>query len=329
MQSLWRRSRDKRSTKLAKERSEANALLNQEVHTHAAVHRLRKHLLLERGHEDVERVGLRDKFWTDIYHHALTARWPTFIYVSVIFYILINLLFALLYLCVPGQVSGLGENKLLSLFFFSVQTLSTVGYGGMVPTGGFANAVVAVEVLIGMMINALATGLVFARFARPRARLMFSQKAVIASENGIPALSLRIANLRSSVILAVDVEVALSRLVMTSSGHLARQFDPLPLVQSHMPMLRFAHVLAHVIGPESPLHGKDIAALEREEAEIVVTVTGTDEALGQTVFARTAYSFKHVEHNHRFVDILVSHPSGRIVVDYSRFHDIEEAQAAH
>lgn len=301
-------------------------MLNQDIHTHEAAHRLRKHLLLERGHEDVERIGVRDKFWTDIYHHALTARWPTFLYASVVFYVLINLLFALLYLCAPGQVSGLGENKLLSLFFFSVQTFSTVGYGGMVPVGSFANGVVAVEVLIGMMINALATGLVFARFARPRARIMFSQKAVIASENGIPALSLRIANLRTSVILAVDVEVTLSRLVMTPSGHLVRRFDPLPLLQSHAPMLRFAQVLAHVIGPESPLHGKDIATLEREEAEIVVTVTGTDEALGQTVFARTAYSFKHVEHNRRFVDILVSHPNGRIVVDYSRFHDIEESK---
>lgn len=301
-------------------------MLNQDVHTHEAVHHLRKHLLMERGHEVIERIGLRDKFWADIYHHALTARWVTFIYTSVIFYVLINLLFALLYLYAPEQVSGLGENTLLSLFFFSVQTLSTVGYGVMAPTGGYANGVVAVEVLIGMMINALATGLVFARFARPRARIMFSQKAVIGSENGIPAMSLRIANLRTSVILAVDVEVALSRLVMSPSGHLVRKLEPLPLLQSHFPIVRFAQVVAHVIGPESPLHGKDVDALKREEAEIVVTVTGTDEALGQTVFARTAYHFEHIQRNHRFVDILVSHPNGRIVVDYSRFHDIEEAQ---
>ncbi|MFT9332061.1 MAG: ATP-sensitive potassium channel protein, partial [Acetobacter persici] len=188
----------------------------------------------------------------------------------------------------------------------------------------YANVIVTFEVLIGMMINALATGVVFARFARPRARIMFSNKAVISNENGIPALCIRIANMRLSVILSVDVEVSLSRLVLSENGHLVRQFDQLLLVQSHVPVLRFAFVMAHVIGPESPLHGKSMAELEKEEAEIVVTVTGTDEALGQTVFARTAYRFDHVHHNHRFVDIVLSRPDGKIAVDYTRFHDIEQ-----
>lgn len=123
---------------------------------------------------------------------------------------------------------------------------------------------------------------------------------------------------------SVDVEVALSRLVMGENGHLVRKFDQLLLVQSHVPVLRFAFVMAHVIGPDSPLHGKTMAELEAEEAEIIVTVTGTDEALGQTVFARTAYRFDRVRNNHRFVDIVVSRPDGRIAVDYTRFHDVEQ-----
>lgn len=324
MKSLWRRFKEKRNARALNQYSKANALLKQDVSTRDAEQRVRVHTLMENGHADVERVGVRDKFWEDIYHHALTAKWPMFIYFSVVFYVLINLFFALLYRMAPEQISGVGDHPLRSLFFFSVQTLSTVGYGGMVPVGGYANTIVSVEVLIGMMINALATGIVFARFARPRARLMFSKNAVISNESGVPALCLRIANLRASVILAVDVEVALSRLVMSESGHLVRQFDQLLLVQSHIPILRFAHVMAHVIGADSPLHGRKIEELELEEAEVVVTVTGTDEALGQTVFARTAYRFTHVQHNHRFVDILVSGPDGRIVVDYTRFHDIEE-----
>ncbi len=293
--------------------------------TKEAMRRFRAHALVEeKGHRDVVRVGLSDSVWTDLYHHALTASWTAFVYTSVIFYFLINLFFALLYLIAPSQVTGDGQHTLLSLFFFSVQTLSTVGYGGMVPVGPYANIVVSFEVLVGMMINALATGVVFARFARPRARIMFSNTAVISNENGIPALCIRIANLRLSVILSVDVEVSLSRLVMSENGHLVRQFDQLLLVQSHVPVLRFAFVMAHVIGPESPLHGKSMAELEKEEAEIVVTVTGTDEALGQTVFARTAYRFDRVHHNHRFVDIVLSRPDGRIAVDYTRFHDIEK-----
>ncbi|BAH99035.1 ATP-sensitive potassium transporter [Acetobacter pasteurianus NBRC 101655] len=293
--------------------------------TREAAKRFRAHALVEeKGHHDVVRVGLKDSVWTDLYHHALTASWPAFTAVAVFSYLLINFIFALLYMVAPDQITSDGQHTLLSLFFFSVQTLSTVGYGGMTPVGIYANAIVSLEVFIGMMLTAVATGLLFARFARPRARIMFSNTAVVSSESGIPALCIRIANLRVSVILSVDVEVALSRLVMGENGHLVRKFDQLLLVQSHVPVLRFAFVMAHVIGPDSPLHGKTMAELEAEEAEIIVTVTGTDEALGQTVFARTAYRFDRVRNNHRFVDIVVSRPDGRIAVDYTRFHDVEQ-----
>lgn len=341
MKSMWRRLKDKREARLAARYTpldevavpeDAKTGSHHKLHlsTKEAVRRFKAHALVEeKTHRDIVRVGLRDSIWTDFYHHALTASWPAFAYSAVIFYFLINLFFALLYWIAPDQVTGDGQHTLLSLFFFSVQTLSTVGYGGMVPVGLYSNTVVSFEVLAGMMINALATGVVFARFARPRARIMFSNTAVISNENGVPALCIRIANLRVSVILSVDVEVALSRLVMSKNGHLVRQFDQLLIVQSHVPVLRFAFVMAHVIGPDSPLHGKTVAELEQEEAEIVVTVTGTDEALGQTVFARTAYRFDHVRHNHRFVDIVVSRPDGRISVDYTRFHDIEEHATHH
>ncbi|MCX2560038.1 ion channel [Acetobacter farinalis] len=334
MRSLLRQLKEKREARLTARYNKLDdaPLQNtngtgKKVHftTKEAIRRFRAHALVEeKSHRDIVRVGLTDSVWTDLYHHALTISWPSFAALSVVFYFLVNLFFALLYLIVPMQVTGTGQHGLLSLFFFSVQTLSTVGYGGMVPVGTTANVIVSFEVLAGMMINALATGVVFARFARPRARIMFSNKAVISSENGVPALCIRIANMRLSVILSVDVEVALSRLVMSENGHLVRQFDQLLLVQSHVPVLRFAFVMAHVIGPESPLYGKSMAELDKETAEIVVTVTGTDEALGQTVFARTAYRFDLVHHNHRFVDIVAPRPDGRIAVDYTRFHDIEK-----
>ena len=293
--------------------------------SHDVMRRFRDHMLAnEKSHSDIIRVGVKDSVWTDLYHHALTASWPAFMAIAVVTYLLVNLFFALLYAVAPDQISNLGPHTLLSLFFFSVQTLSTVGYGGMTPVGSYANTIVSVEVFLGMMVTALMTGVIFARFARPRARVMFSDKAVISNEGGIPALCVRIANQRISVILSVDIEVALSRLVMSDSGHLVRKFDQLLLVQSHVPVLRFAFVLAHVIGPDSPLHGKTPAGLEAQSAEIIITVTGTDEALGQTVFARTAYRFDRVHHNHRFVDIVLSRPDGRIAVDYSRFHDVEE-----
>nr|WP_173572119.1 ion channel [Acetobacter oeni] len=307
------------------------------ISTKEAVRRFRKHALDEKEHGDVVRVGLKDALWSDLYHHALTANWFMFTLWAVGFYIAINLFFAVLFAMVPDQVTAPHPPSLLDLFFFSVQTLSTVGYGVMAPSGPVANTIVSLEVLIGMMINALATGAVFARIARPRARIIFSNKAVISDENGVPALCIRIANCRRSVILSLDVEVALSRLTVTHDGHLVRQFEPLLLVQAHVPVLRFAFVLAHVITEASPLHKHTVRELDAEEGEIIVTVTGTDEAMGQTVFARTSYAFDRVMNNHRFVDIVASHPNGGISVDYSRFHDIEThapkdaaaAEAAH
>lgn len=297
--------------------------LRPRIHSRDAIRRLRAHVLEHKGHDNVERVGLKDSIWADFYHHTLTASWPTVVVWAIGLYVVVNLLFALLYALVPGQITCPHPPTLLDLFFFSVQTLSTVGYGVMAPTGPVANGIVSFEVLIGMMINALATGTIFARIARPRARVIFSSRAVISKENGIPALCIRIANCRKSVILSLDVEVALSRLILSPSGHLVRQFDQLLLVQSHVPVLRFAFVVAHVISPASPLANQTAEELREEEAEIIVTVTGTDEAMGQTVFARTAYGFDRILHNHRFVDIIDPRPDGGLSVDYSRFHETE------
>ncbi|MFT9331368.1 MAG: ion channel, partial [Acetobacter persici] len=168
MKSLFRHLKEKREAKLTARYNrlddtplEDTGKTGKKSHftTKEAIRRFRTHALVEeKAHRDVVRVGLSDSVWTDLYHHALTASWPSFVYWSVISYFLINLFFALLYLVAPGQVTGDSQHTLLSLFFFSVQTLSTVGYGGMVPVGPYANVILTFEVLIGMMINALATG---------------------------------------------------------------------------------------------------------------------------------------------------------------------------
>lgn len=281
------------------------------------------HKVEDQGHDTIVRVGQVDRIWSDFYHHALTAPWRTFFYCSLLVYVGVNLLFALLAMADSQGIKGADPHSFADFFFFSVQTLSTVGYGGMVPVSRTANLIATVEVLGGMMINALATGLIFARFSRPRARVMFSDKALILSENGQLHLDIRIANCRRSPILSVDVEFALARLIHTPSGRVVRQFDPLTLQQSHVPVLRFACTPTHVIDARSPLDGlteKDLAA---EEAEIIVSLTGTDEASGQTVFARSAYGFDRMLYNHRFVDIINAGPDGRITVDYTRFDQTE------
>ncbi|AHI26500.1 ATP-sensitive potassium channel protein [Komagataeibacter xylinus] len=286
------------------------------------------HRLEDNGHDTIVRVGQVDRIWSDFYHHALTAPWSTFFYGSLLVYVGINLLFALLYMADSNGISGTHPHSFADFFFFSVQTLSTVGYGGMIPTSHTANLIATVEVLGGMMINALATGLIFARFSRPRARVMFSDKALILHENNQLHLDIRIANCRRSPILSVDVEFALARLIRTPAGRVVRQFDPLPLQQAHVPVLRFACTPTHVIDENSPLYGMTEADLSAQEAEIIVSLTGTDEASGQTVFARSAYGFDRMLYNHRFVDIINAGPDGRITVDYTRFDQTESPQDA-
>ncbi|WP_246856547.1 ion channel [Acetobacter vaccinii] len=272
---------------------------------------------------DFVRIGLKDKVWGDLYHHAVTARWSVFALSVILTYLTINVVFALLYAAGPAHFTGLGSNRLLSLFFFSVQTLSTVGYGGMMPSGVYANSIVSLEVFFGMMLTALVTGVVFARFARPRAQLEFSRNVLVTTEGAVSSLCVRVVNMRLNVILAMDVEVALSRLVVSEDGHLVRRFDQLGLVQSHVPELRFGFILEHIIKPDSLLHDVALSELERKDAELIVTVTGVDKALGQTVFASETYRFDQVRRNCRFVDMMSSRPDGRITVDYSRLHDVE------
>lgn len=293
------------------------------ISTREAIRRFRAHAAHDKHTSNVVRIGVKDALWSDMYHHALTASWVSFCFWAFISYLVINLCFAGLYALIPDGVTSSRPLSFADLFFFSVQTLSTVGYGGMLPNGTAANVVVSFEVLLGMAINALAAGAVFARIARPKARIIFSNTSVISDETGVPVLCIRIANCRRSLILSVDAEIALSRLIVTHDGHLERRFEPLTLIQAHIPVLRYTFVLAHLVTESSPLHKHALEELKREEAEIIVTITGTDEAMGQTVFARTSYAFDKVFHNHRFVDIVHTRPNGGVAVDYSKFHDIE------
>jgi len=255
--------------------------------------------LEEQTHNNVVVTGLVDHFWSDLYHHALTISWRAFFCWSVLFFIGIHL--------------GL-----------------TVGYGGMTPTGTLANAMVSVEVFIAIMINALGTGLVFARFSRPTARVLFSNKAVVSTVDDTRMLSIRIANCRRSIILSMDMEMALARLVQGEGGRYFRRFDPLPLIQAHSPLLRFTTMATHVIDERSPLKGLKLDELRKEEAEIIITITGIDEVTSQSIFARTAYTFDNILHDHHFVDIIGIAQDGRISVDFSRFHHTEEhVPAAH
>ncbi|WP_122049288.1 ion channel [Asaia bogorensis] len=277
-----------------------------------------------RQRASVIRVGIGSNFWTDLYHHALTTSWPRFLGWSTIAYVAINLGFALLYRLCNAHINNTADLDMFSLFFFSVQTFSTVGYGVMAPTGHMANALVSVEALLGMMINALSTGVVFARFSRPRAQILFSHIGVISQRATPAALCIRLANSRKSAVLAMEAELSLSQFVIGEGGYPTRIFTRLALLQSQVPELRFTETLVHPIDSASPLAILSVEQLDATYAEILVTVRGTDEATGQAVLLQHGYDHAKMIKGMRFVDMVVRDPLGNYRVDYRRLHDIEQ-----
>ncbi len=196
--------------------------------------------------EAIRRVNLRTHWWQDAYHSTLTVRWPWFVACGSALYIAVNVLFALLYLLQPGSIANARPGSFADAFFFSVQCISTIGFGNFLPATLYANLLTTAEAIISLAIVALATGLVFARFSRPRARVMFARHAVVAPYNGTPTLTLRLGNERLSQILAAEVNVTLLRYERTARGRrVPTVLRPAAGTQPH------ARVRAHLHGHAS------------------------------------------------------------------------------
>ncbi len=271
----------------------------------------------------IRRVGMSDHPMRDIYHLALTISWARFLLVFLVLYLLVNLAFAGLYVADLGDISGARPGNFADAFFFSVQTLATIGYGGMTPADLYANILVTLESIVGITLVALATGLMFARFSRPTARVMFSEVAVIGPRDGVPTLMLRMANQRRNQILQANVVLSLLRDEMTEEGEVMRRFHDLKVQRASTPVFALSFTVMHEITPESPLYGETAQSLAAEDAELVISVTGIDETMSQTVHARHSWGANEIRFGHRFVDILGWLEDGSRAIDFTRFHDTE------
>lgn len=271
---------------------------------------------------DVVRKGVAHTKWRDYYHWLLILDWPQFFALTVASYIGTNTLFALLYLAGGDCIKNARPGSLFDAFFFSVQTMATIGYGAMYPSTDYANLLVSLEALVGLMGVAMGTGLMFARFSRPTARVLFSRVAVIAPHNGVPTLMLRVANERRNQILEAQVGVSLLRDEITLEGHFMRRFYDLKLVRSQTRTFALSWMVIHEIDESSPLYGVTPELMAQTETDIVVTITGIDETASQTVHARHYYITEEILWNMRFVDIFSKKPDGRRMLDFTRFHDV-------
>ena len=272
---------------------------------------------------NVVRLGVSSLHLADLYHWLLTLSWPKFFILIGLSYTVTNSLFALAYLAGGDCIANARHGSFKDAFYFSVQTMATIGYGSMYPRTDYANNIVCIQALFGLWGVAMITGLAFARFSKPTARVIFSRVAVIAPFNGVSTLMYRTANQRSNQILEAQQRVTLIRDEVTSDGDYMRRFYDLQLVRSQSPIFALTWTVMHVIDENSPLYKLTAKDLVEQQAEIVVTLTGLDETVSQTIHARHSFVASEILWNMRFVDILLRSPEGKRVVDYTRFHEVK------
>ena len=273
--------------------------------------------------EKILAVGLRPQPLADLYHSLLTARWWQFLLIVVVAYVSVNALFALVYLALGDAIEHARPGSFADAFFFSVQTMATVGYGNFWPRTTAANLLATAEMIMGGVGLALMAGLAFARFARPTARVLFSAVAVVRRWEGTPALMFRMANARSSQIVEAHVTVMLVRTERTAEGDVVRRLMDLRLLRAQHALFALTWTAVHPIDEVSPLRGEDPRSLAAREAVLVVSFAGFDENLATTVHARHTYLASDILFGRRLADVIQRGPRGERTIDYRRFHETE------
>lgn len=288
----------------------------------------RRRLLNPDGTFNVRRVGLPWAEAVSLYHSALTLTWPQFLGWVVLFFMGINLVFgALFFLCGDSALVGSGAVSMggdfARAFFFSVETFATIGYGNISPAGLFPHLLMTAEALVGVLAQALITGLFFARFARPTAAITFSRRAVIAPFKGGNALMIRMANRRKNELIELKASLSFSYLDGTGDQAL-RRYRPLILDRSQVTFFPLAWTIVHPITPASPLWGLDAAALVAKDAEILLLLSGIDDTFAATVHARTSYKPDQLDWGTRFTNIFnPPNAAGVMSLDISRLDETQ------
>lgn len=273
----------------------------------------------------IEFIRSNDTQWggRDLYRMVLALSWPRFLLMSLAVYVLVNSAFAGLYLLGGDCISGMEPRSFSGAFFFSVQTLSTVGYGHWYPTTLYGDLLTTVEIVVGLFLTAVVTGLVFVRFSRPMARLMFSDRMVIRSFDGTPSLQFRVANLQRQAMVEAEFRLLMVRKESVPEEDDIRRFYDLKLEISRMVMLPHALTIRHRIDETSPLAGVTRELLEQGKLRFMASMVCIDTVIQSPVQSQKHYIWNDVHFDHRFVEIYNELEEGRMEVNYGRFHEIE------
>ena len=263
--------------------------------------------------------------WRDAYQWLLGLTWPQFAAFVAAVYVVLNLIFAALFMIGGNSIAGLRPGSFPDSFFFSVQTLATVGYGHWYPQTLYGHIVTTIEIMSGVFLLAVMTGLIFVRFSRPIARILFSKSAVIAPLNGRPTLMVRIGNMRHHSLVETEFRIMLHRDEPLVEGGDFRYFYNLKLQFDRLALFPAALTLRHGIDEQSPLFGATPETLESARAILVVSVVGIDPVILASVQTQQDYLWRDIQFGQRFVEMYTPSGDGQLTVDYGRIHDTEPA----
>ncbi len=282
------------------------------------------------GTFNVHRSGFPFISTRNLYHLLLTMSWTQFLGLVLVLYFLSNIVFGLVYSSLgAGSLVDTSEIPTTSLFirgfFFSVQTFATIGYGTIHPVGTVANLLVTLESYYSLLVNALITGLVFARFSRPTAKIMFSEKAVVAPYRGINGFMFRLVNSRNSQLIELNAQVLFTRFT-EKDGQKIRQFDMLKLERDKVNFLPLGWTVVHPIDEDSPMFGMTEEDFEKSDAEILVMLNAMDETFAQIVHTRSSYKWKEVNFGYKFANLYNETKTNEpISIDIRKLSRIEKA----
>jgi inward rectifier potassium channel len=268
----------------------------------------------------VVQVGAPRGAWKDVYYGFLELPWSAFLVGLAGLYLLLNLGYAVLFALRPGSVSGARPGSLLDAFFFSVETMSTVGYGEMYPATLYGHVVVTIDVVTGVLLVPLATGLMIAKFTLPTARVLFSRNVIVSRFDGVPMLMFRIANFRKNQIIEACIKLTLLRDEETLEGHRLRRMVDLPLMRDSSPFFELSWTVMHPIDEGSPFYGMGPDDCRSQAAQLVAVLTGIDGTTSSTVYARHGYASADILFDHDFEDILEVKEDGTAKIDFRLFH---------
>ena len=281
-----------------------------------------KEVIVRFGDREIITEGLQLNFWADISHRCMTASWPSFIGGAALVFVVFNMLFGVLYWIGDQPISNVARNDYLDYLYFSIETLSTAGYGDMHPQTHYGHFVATVELFTGIFSMSVMTGLVFSRFARPQARLLFANNPVISIHEGKPTLMVRLANERHNIIGNATARLWGLKNIQSAEGQSLRRFTELSLLRNEHPALALSWTLYHVIDEHSPLYGLDADDMKAVGVTLMLVVSGYDVVAAQTIHARKLYDHTDIRFGQRYADILENFEEGRTIrIDYGRFHE--------